>query len=278
MLPRGPSIRPMVALPVPPAAVLLDIDGVLHVGREPLPGAVDALAALRDAAPRGLRLLTNTTSASRRAIVAQLRAIGFGVADDEVLTPAALAVAHCRAHGLARVHLMVADALREDLAALDDAGPDAAVDAIVLGDLGDGFTRPRLDAAFRQLTDGAALVALQHNRYWRSAAGLALDVGAYAAALEYAAGVEATVIGKPSPVCFRAALADVGAEPADAVMVGDDVEADVGGGLGAGIPSVLVRTGKYRAAAVGASGIEPTATIDSIADLPALLAGERRTS
>jgi HAD superfamily hydrolase (TIGR01458 family) len=120
--------------------------------------------------------------------------------------------------------------------------------------------------------DGADLIALQHNRYWRRADGLALDVGAYAAALEYASGVESTVIGKPSREFFRAALAELGAEPDRAVMVGDDIEGDIVGGLGAGIASVLVRTGKYREDAVAASGVVPSATVDSIADVPALLA------
>lgn len=263
----------MAGLPSPPEALLLDIDGVLHVGDEPLPGAIEALARLRELAG-GLRLVTNTTSKPRRAIVGRLRAMGFDVDEADVLTPAALAVAHCRARGHDRVHLMVGAGLREDLAGIDAADPDDdRADAVVLGDLGDGFTAGALNAAFRQLVDGAELVALQHNRYWRSGDGLVLDVGAYAAALEYAAGVDSTVVGKPSPRFFEAALGDLGATAAEAVMVGDDVEGDVGGGLGAGIPSVLVRTGKYRPGAAAAAGVEPTTTVDSIADLPELLGG-----
>src|SRR3982074_1605 len=69
--------------------------------------------------------------------------------------------------------------------------------AVGLGDLGAAFTAELLNGAFRMLMDGAELVALQHNRYWRRADGLALDVGAYAAALEDATGREAIVVGKP---------------------------------------------------------------------------------
>ncbi len=197
--------------------------------------------------------------------------MGFEVGTDDVLTPAALAVAHCRERGYGKVALMVGESLAADLIELDAAAPDEPADAVLLGDLGERFDAAALNAAFRRLMDGADLVALQHNRYWRRADGLALDVGAFAAALEYGAGVEATVIGKPSPVFFHSALADLGADAENAVMVGDDIEGDVGGGLDAGIASVLVRTGKYRADAVTASGIEPTATIDSVADLPGLL-------
>jgi len=63
----------------------------------------------------------------------------------------------------------------------------------------------------------------------------------------------------------------VAAAPEQAVMVGDAIESDIGGALGAGLDGVLVRTGKYRAEAVLASGIQPTATVDSIADVPGVL-------
>lgn len=260
----------MPELPTPPAALLLDIDGVLYVGEEPLPGAIESLERLRDLAG-GVRLVTNTTSKSRRAITGHLRALEFDVAEEEVLTPAALAVAYCRRRGYARVSLMVGDSLHEDLGELEAAGEGEPADAVILGDLGSGFTAETLNAAFRRLMDGAELIALQHNRYWLRADGLALDVGAYAAALEYASGVESIVVGKPSREFFRAALEDLGADPATAVMVGDDIEGDVGGGLDAGIASILVRTGKFREEAVAASGIVPSATVDSIADVPALI-------
>jgi HAD superfamily hydrolase (TIGR01458 family) len=251
--------------------VLLDIDGVLHVGEEPLPGAHEALAELRDLAA-GVRLVTNTTSRSRREIVAQLRQLGFEVEAGEVLTPAALAVALCRERGLGTVSLLTGESLREDLGELRDAPAGAPVDAVILGDLGDGFTAAVLNEAFRRLLDGAQLIALQHNRYWRRADGLVLDVGAYAAALEYASGCEATVVGKPAAEFFAAALSDLGVERA--LMVGDDVEADVGGALAAGLPGVLVRTGKFREDALAGSGVQPTAVVDSIADVPALVRDE----
>jgi HAD superfamily hydrolase (TIGR01458 family) len=260
----------MATLPRRPRALLLDIDGVLHVGERPLPGAIEALAELRGIAG-GVRLLTNTTSRSRAAIGERLRRQGFGVGDQEVLTPAALALAHCRERGHQRVDLLVSDSLLEDLAELEQAAPGERAGAVVLGELGDSVSAELLNRAFRRLIDGAELLALGHNRYWRREDGLALDVGAYSAALEYGAQVEPVVLGKPSPDFFAAALAALGAEPAQAVMVGDDVEADVGGGLAAGIASVLVRTGKYEPAHVAASGVEPTATIDSIADLTGLL-------
>jgi len=250
-----------------PPAVLLDIDGVLYVGDEPIAGAVAALDQLR-ALSAGLRLLTNTTSRSRRQIVEHLHELGFDVASDEVLTPAALAVRHCREREYQSVKLLVGEALRDDLAELSDVAGGGAVDAVILGDLGDGFTPEVLNEAFRLLMDGAELVALQHNRYWRRPDGLVLDVGAYSAALEYATAKKAAVVGKPAPAFFAAALADLNAQADRAVMIGDDIEADVGGAIAAGLRGILVRTGKYREDTLETSAVVPTEIVNSIADVP----------
>jgi phospholysine phosphohistidine inorganic pyrophosphate phosphatase len=248
--------------------ILLDIDGVLYVGDEPIEGAREAFPELRTLGA-GVRLLTNTTSRPRREVFEHLLKLGFEVELEEVLTPAAMAVSHCRESGYESVAVLVSERLQEDLAELQRSAPGRPADAVILGDLGDGFTPEVLNGAFRLLMDGAELVALQHNRYWRRADGLALDVGAYSAALEYATGREAIVVGKPSREFFMAAMADMGVERA--VMVGDDVEADVGGAMAAGLPGVLVRTGKYREDALSAR-VTPTAIVDSVKDVPGLLA------
>lgn len=261
----------MADLPRKPEALLLDIDGVLYVGDDPIPGAVDALAELRSIAGQ-IRLVTNTSSVSRQTVIERLLRLGFDVKPHEVLTPAAMAVRYCRSKGYDRVNLMVAKSLREDLEEIDVVGTDEQADAIVLGDLGPMFTAEALNFAFQQLMNGAELITLQHNRYWRRGDDLVLDVGAYAAALEYASGVEPVIVGKPSRDFFEMALADAGATASKAVMVGDDIEGDVGGGLGDGIASILVRTGKFTEKKVEESDIEPTLVIDSIAELPALLA------
>ncbi|HEY2215938.1 MAG TPA: hypothetical protein VGH21_00480, partial [Solirubrobacteraceae bacterium] len=163
--------------------VLLDIDGVLYVGDEPIAGAREALAELRQM-PGGVRLVTNTTSRSRSAVVEHLRELGFEASIEDVLTPAAMAVRHCRERGHESVELVVSDGLREDLAELEGSSTDERVDAVVLGDVGERFDSELLNRIFRLLMNGAELVALQHNRYWRRADGLTLDVGAYASALE----------------------------------------------------------------------------------------------
>jgi len=124
--------------------------------------------------------------------------------------------------------------------------------------------------------DGAALVAMHRNRYWRTNDGLQLDAGAYVAALEAVTGATAAVCGKPAAAYFAAALEELGASAGDVAMVGDDVENDVAGAQAAGIRGVLVRTGKFRPDDLERADVTPDAVIASISELPRLLALEDR--
>jgi phospholysine phosphohistidine inorganic pyrophosphate phosphatase len=248
--------------------LLLDLSGVIYVQDEAVPGAAEALERLRsDGIP--IRLVTNTTMRPRSSILERLERLGIEADPAELLTPATLAASRCAEAGYESVSLVVLDELREDLEGLEERGD--SVDAVIVGDLGEGWDYDILNRAFRQLMDGADLIALQKNRYWETAGGLSLDAGPFVSALEYATGREAEVVGKPSPPFFELALGELGTSADRAAMVGDDVEADVGGAMDAGLAGILVRTGKYREDLVKESGIAPSATVDSIADVPALL-------
>lgn len=248
--------------------LLLDLSGVIYIQDEAVPGAAEALQRLRGTGVP-IRLVTNTTMRPRRSILERLDRLGIEADPSELLTPATLARRRCEEAGYDSVAMVVLDELREDLEGLEES--EGGVDAVIVGDLGDRWDYQVLNRAFRRLMDGADLIALQKNRYWETAEGLSLDAGPFVAALEYAVGREAEVVGKPSPAFFELALGDLGVSADRAAMVGDDVEADVGGALDAGIAGILVRTGKYREEDVRASGIEPTAIVDSIADVPDLI-------
>jgi ribonucleotide monophosphatase NagD (HAD superfamily) len=79
------------------------------------------------------------------------------------------------------------------------------------------------------------------------------------------------VVGKPAVGFFREVVNELGGDEGEAAMVGDDIESDIGGALNAGLRGILVRTGKYREERLLASGVRPSAVIDSIAALPELL-------
>ncbi len=254
------------------AAILLDIDGVLHVSGEPVPGGKDAVRALRADGHR-LRFVTNNTTRAHGRLAGELRDLGIELDADELTTTP---VAAARLLTGKRVLALTMEAVREDLAAqVELVERDAEV--VLLGgadetdESGRVFSYENLNRAFVELDSGARLVCLHRNRWWQTSRGPLLDAGAYVAGLEYAAGVEAEVVGKPSRSYFDAALAELGADPAEAVMVGDDIESDIGGAKAAGLSAVLVRTGKFREETLRAAEVKPDDVVASIADVPALL-------
>ena len=170
--------------------------------------------------------------------------MGFELEDEELFTPARAACDALTAKGV-KAHLLIHPDLAEDFEGHEDSDRPGA---LVVGDAGPYFTFDRLNAAFRVLSAGAAFYALAANRAFRDADGeLSMDAGAFVAALEYASGTEAEVLGKPAKAFFAAALDDMGVTAEEAAMVGDDAESDVAGALRAGLGrAVLVKTGKYR--------------------------------
>ena len=220
--------------------LLLDLGGVFYQGADLIPGALDALARLRGSG-LALRFVTNTTRQSRAALLRELAGRGLAIAQDELFTPATAARDLLVGRGL-RPLLLIHPDLAPDFTGLDTAEPNA----VVVGDAGEHFRYATLNQAFRLVHGGAPLFALGRNRYFQEADGLSLDAGPFVAALEYAAGQTAELLGKPAPAIFRAALASTGCAPADAVMIGDDVDSDVNGAIDAGLRGILVNTGKYR--------------------------------
>lgn len=251
--------------------LLFDIDGVLVVSWEPIAGAAAAIDRCR-AAGLPVRFLTNTTSISRAEIAARLGRAGIVVDPGDVLTAPAATAAWIRAHHPgASCFLINSGDLGEDLAGIELVGPEDPADLVILGGAGPEFSYTQMNHALGLLLEGAGLVGMHRNRYWRTAEGFSLDTGAYLLALESAAQVRATVLGKPSPDFFHTAVAELGLDPTEVAMVGDDIDNDVLAAQDLGITGILVRTGKYRAEAVEAATGRPDRTIGSVAELPALL-------
>lgn len=253
-----------------PGLALFDIDGVLTVSWRPLAGASDAVAQFRHAGWR-VAFLTNTTSVPRATIRDRLQTAGIHAEPDEVITAVAATARYLSDHHPgARCFLLNQGSIFEDLVGVDLVEEQA--DVVVTGGAGPDITYGRLNTGFSMLLEGAAFVAMHKNLSWQTAEGLQLDMGALVHALELASGRRATVVGKPSPEFYRAVLASFDTQPADAIMVGDDIEADVLGAQTMGIRGVLVRTGKFRQSAIERTdGRLPDDVIDSVVDLPALM-------
>jgi HAD superfamily hydrolase (TIGR01458 family) len=248
--------------------VLLDLDGTIFVGDRLVPGAADAVDALR----RGglpLRFGTNATRMSRIGLVNRLQDMGLKVDPGEVFTAPLAAAAWLEKKGLWNLSLCVPEATHADFShfKLNETSPQA----VVVGDLGEAWDFSRLNQAFRHIMEGAAFVALQRNRYWDTGDGLALDAGAFVTALEYATGREAMLSGKPSAMFFQAAAESMGVELFNLAVVGDDLGTDVAGAHACDAAAILVKTGRFREEALTSKRPQPDLILDSVATLPSAL-------
>lgn len=253
-------------------ALLLDIDGVLTVSWEPVPGAVDTLRRLRDEGVP-FRLITNTTTKTRADLGETLRGAGFEVADDEIVTAVVATAAYLRrSHPGAKVFVLSDGDATADLEGVEIVDVDRA-DVIVLGGASEAFSYGTMNRIFRRLMEGAGLVGMHRNLFWKTSDGWELDGGAYIAGLEEAAGTEATICGKPEQAFFVSVLGTLGIGPEEAAMVGDDIVNDVLGAKAVGLTGILVKTGKYRPGDEMRHGIEPDHVLASVADVPEVVAG-----
>jgi HAD superfamily hydrolase (TIGR01458 family) len=250
------------------ACILLDVDGVLHVSGEAIPGAPAAVARLREAG-HALRFVTNNSTRPRAQLAAELRGLGFDLPDDELQTTALTAARELAGK---RVLALVMAGVVPDLEGIELVGDGA--DAVLVGGCDETvepnqvFSYMNLARAFAEIQLGADLYCLHKNRWWQTSRGPLLDAGAFVAGLEYATGVEAVVLGKPSPAYFAAALDALHAEPELTWLVGDDVEADLRGAKMFGMRTALVRTGKFRPDTLEKLDLTPDVVLSSIADLP----------
>ena len=189
--------------------MLLDLDGTLYVGSQVVPGAPEAVRWLRD---QGLavRFCTNTDSVTPAALADRLAGRGFPVAEDELVTPVAVAARLLAAAPEARVLAVAAGGVRR---LLGDrlAGPGEAVTHVLVADPSYGATYDDLDAAFQAVRGGAELLATQVNRVAIRDDGEHLDTGGLGAAAgvrhrgdgpgagQAVAGVPDRAPGRPRP-------------------------------------------------------------------------------
>jgi HAD superfamily hydrolase (TIGR01450 family) len=237
--------------------LVLDADGVVVLQGAPLPGAVDAVRRLQE---RGFpfRVVTNFSQLHRETLAGWFSRNGLTIDPGRIITATSATAAYTAARhpGRPLFVLAAADARREfdghRLVTADDADtlPPGSVAAVVIGDAGDELSYRNMDVAFRLVRGGAELLAMHRNPWWLTPKGETLDAGAFVVGLEFATGRRALVLGKPSPVVFRQAVAglvaDVGERLARSnfAMVGDDPRADVAAAQRVGMRGILVLSGK----------------------------------
>ena len=253
-------------------AVLFDLDGTIYENGIALPGAPEAVNALR---ARGLEVgfVTNTTSRSRRHLTERLHGMNIAADPERMCTALRAGAEHLKAEGFRRIAPLVPELALEDLAEFEIVS--AKPEAVIVGDLDDRWNFEILNNAFRQLMDGAELIAFSADRYWQKEDGLVLDCGPFVKALEYASGKSAHICGKPSPDFYDTALKSLGdwatEAPETVLMVGDDIWGDIQGAQDAGLTACLVKTGKYRPEVFERSGVKPDVIIEDIREIVRVL-------
>lgn len=248
--------------------MLFDLDGVLYVGSQPIPGAIEAVDTIR-ASGMPCRFITNTSTLSLRSLQAKINAIGFSIGIEEIISAPQAALLYLQRQPDPVCRFLLADDVKQDFMQFRQS--DTEAEYIIVGDIGDAWSYTLLNEVFNCLMHGAKLIAIHKNRFWQTEQGLQMDIGGFIHALEYASGVQTTIIGKPSIDFFHIALDEMGVQAEAAAIIGDDIDSDVGGGQAAGLKGILVKTGKYRQAYAEASGIKPNLVLDSICELPAVL-------
>lgn len=248
--------------------ILFDLDGVLYVGAKVIDGAIAAVAEIKR---RGYccRFITNTSTLSAASLHKKLTDMGFNVAEREIISAPRAALIFLQQFDDPVCHLVLADDVKHDFQHFRQS--DSKADFVIVGDIGAAWSYPLLNNVFNLLINGAQLIAIHKNRFWQTEHGLQMDIGAFIAALEYASQKQATIIGKPSPDFFQAALTELDLPPKEVAIIGDDIDSDIGGGQHVGLTGILVKTGKFRQAYADGSPIVPGLTIASIAELPAYL-------
>jgi len=247
--------------------ILFDLDGVLYTGSSAIEGAVEAIEKLR--ASHICRFVTNTSTLSLTSLQQKINKLGFAIPINEIISAPQATLFYLQRQQNPVCRLLLADDVKQDFKELHQT--EATANYIVIGDIGSTWSYTLLNQVFNDLMQGAKLIAIHKNKFWQTEHGLQMDIGGFVEALEYASGVKAMIIGKPSADFFQIALDDMGLKSSEVAMIGDDIDVDVGGSQQIGLTGILVRTGKYRQSYADASNVKPDLLIGSIADLPKLL-------
>lgn len=251
-------------------AILFDLDGVFYQGNQPIPGAADvARWVIEQKIPH--LFLTNTSSRPRTALLEKLARMGIKTDIDHLLTPPVAAINWLKQHPPQHsISLFIPEPTREEFAEFPHSDDDQEkIDALIVGDLGEGWDFKTLNRAFRMLMQQPQpqLIALGMTRYWRAKDGLRLDVAPFVAALTQASDAQPIVVGKPAQAFYQTALDILQVEADQTVMIGDDIRGDIQGAQAAGLHAIQVMTGKYRQED-RELGIKADAWLESVCDLP----------
>jgi HAD superfamily hydrolase (TIGR01458 family) len=222
------------------SALFIDLSGVLYTGKQAIPGAVTAIAKAR-ASQLTLRFITNTSRRTRAQILIDLKKLGFELAEKELFTAPFATHTWLQAKGL-RPYCLIHQDIKSEFADLEQRNPNA----VVIGDAEQDFCYDNLNRAFQLCQQGAPLLGIGYNRFFKLNGQLQLDAGPFIKAIEFAASTEAIILGKPAQDFFWQVLSSTNLQAEQVLMIGDDIYGDIEGAINAGLQGCLVKTGKYQ--------------------------------
>jgi 4-nitrophenyl phosphatase len=274
--------------------LLVDLDGVVYRGADPVPGVA---AVLADRAARGddIVYVTNNSMHYGAEYQTRLAAMGAPVTPETVVSSARATARYLREHdpGIRRVLVLGAGGLERELrdAGYDVVGTGYAAtrvsqegidgyaaaghpDAVVVG-LDPNLTYVRLAVAADCIRAGAHFIATNRDPVYPTERGFQPGAGSLVAAVEAATGVVPVSIGKPAPYLLEAAAHAVGREPSEAIMIGDGIGTDLAAARAVGARCVLMLTGVTTRAQVEAlpADEQPMAIAADAAELATILEG-----
>jgi 4-nitrophenyl phosphatase len=247
---------------------LVDMDGVLWRGDEPLPGADRFFDVLRRNR-LGYALVTNNASKTVQQYVTKLERMGLTIEPEHILSSAIATAEWLRAKLPPGVPIY-AVGMNGLHSALQQAGfslSDGAGAAAVVVGLDRGFDYEILDRAARLVRGGAMFVGTNPDRTFPTPNGEAPGAGSILAAIEAASGQQPIIVGKPERPLFEQALKHLGAAPATTAMIGDRLETDILGGKQAGLRAILVLSGVTRRDDVESAEAQPDWIFEDIGAL-----------
>jgi 4-nitrophenyl phosphatase len=251
--------------------VVVDVDGTVLRGDEAVPGASDAVEALR-AAGLDVAFVTNNPTRTPSALAAHLGAAGVDASADEIITSGGVAREYLRrTHPDVPVFVIGETGLREQLAGVSLTDDPRAAD-VLLGSISRSFGYDDLTDALRALADPeTAFVGTDPDATIPGRTEPLPGTGAVLGAIEAATGRAPTVVGKPSEHAAAATARRLGHDPAACLLVGDRLDTDVAMGARAGMRTALVLSGVTDRAAVDGADVAPDEVLPSLAELPGRL-------
>jgi len=246
-------------------ALLIDLDGTVYFKDQAIAGAADTINYLRDIGIT-LRFLTNTDAKPSKYILNRINGYGLNISIDEIHTPVSASVKFMKSRESKSFYPLVSLEVLPEYEGMNVN--EEKVDYVIIGDFRERVNYQTMNKAFRLISSGAEIIALQKGKYFYNEEGKNIDTGAFVKLFEYASDKEAMVMGKPSKDFFKVVLHELNLKPEEVAIIGDDITTDILGAKQLGAMAILVKTGKYNDNNIEKySEIEPDLILDTFTDI-----------